>query len=96
MLFSTFWYKLKLDIMAQISESAKARIDSLPEQEIRHEIERGRTSRFQREKYAYLKVRLAEIELAFGENTGEGLCLYRHHGGNPESAGGRRRRVHQR
>lgn len=48
--------------MAELSENAKARIDSLSEQELRLEVEQGRASRFQREKYAYLKVRLAEIE----------------------------------
>lgn len=50
--------------MAELSEKAKANIDSLSEQEVRFEIEKGRASRFQREKYAYLKVRLSEIESA--------------------------------
>lgn len=45
-----------------VSEKAKSAIDTLSESEIRHEIEKGRTSRFQRDNYAYLKVRLAEIE----------------------------------
>lgn len=45
-----------------ISEKAKNAIDKLSETEIRYEIEKGRTSRFQRDNFAYLKVRLAEIE----------------------------------
>ena len=45
-----------------ISEKSKKAIDALSEQELRFEIELGSQSRFQREKYVYLRVRLAEIE----------------------------------
>lgn len=48
--------------MPDITPKSKAAIDALTEQELRFEIERGRTSRFQREKFAYLKTRLHEIE----------------------------------
>lgn len=45
-----------------ISDKAKKVIDALSVEELRYEIERGNRSRFQRDKYAYLKVRLAAIE----------------------------------
>ena len=45
-----------------ISQKAKDTIDSLSAQELRFEIERGKRSRFQRDNFAYLKVRLAELE----------------------------------
>jgi hypothetical protein len=48
--------------MPEISDKAKATIDSLSKTEIIAEIEKGNRSRFQREKYDYLKERLAEIE----------------------------------
>ena len=50
--------------MAALTDKAKAAIDRLGVDELRYEIELGNASRFQREKYAYLKVRLAELEKA--------------------------------
>jgi hypothetical protein len=47
-----------------LSEKAKATIDAMSVEALRLEIELGRASRFQREKYAYLKVRLAQLERA--------------------------------
>lgn len=52
-----------------ISEKSKNAIDALSEQELRFEIERGRRSRFQRDSYAYLKVRFAELENGRQEAT---------------------------
>jgi len=48
--------------MPEISDKAKATIDSLSKTEIIAEIEKGNRSRFQHEKHDYLKERLAEIE----------------------------------
>lgn len=45
-----------------LSEKSKNVIDLLSEQELKFEVELGAQSRFQREKFAYLKVRLAELE----------------------------------
>jgi hypothetical protein len=42
-----------------LSEDTKKIIDSMTEDELQEEINRGRRSRFQREKYAYLQTRLA-------------------------------------
>lgn len=47
-----------------LSEKAKAAIDRLSVDELRYEAELGRASRFQREKFAYVKARLAELEEA--------------------------------
>ena len=54
--------------MPQISDKSKAAIDALTKDEIRYEINLGPNSRFQNEKFAYLKSRLAAIEDA--ENAG--------------------------
>ena len=56
-----------------ISEKSKQVIDSLSEQVLRYEIELGNRSRFQREKYAYLKVRQAELEAIKQNNNRESL-----------------------
>ena len=54
-----------------VSKKAKSAIDALSEQELRFEIERGRRSRFQRDNYAYLKVKLAELEKGREDAQGE-------------------------
>lgn len=45
-----------------ISEYAKSRIDSLSEEDLRHEVSLGSSSRFQREKFAYIQNRLSDLE----------------------------------
>jgi hypothetical protein len=45
-----------------LSEDAKARIDALSREELTHEINLGPASHYQREKFAYLKTRLAELD----------------------------------
>lgn len=47
--------------MPQISEKAKSTIDALSKVELIDEVEKGRKSRFQREKFDYVKERLAKI-----------------------------------
>lgn len=47
--------------MDKISEKSKKIIDSLSREELVYEINLGNRSRFQREKFAYLKTRLDEI-----------------------------------
>lgn len=44
-----------------ISDDVKKTTDALPVEELQQEINKGRQSRFQREKYAYLKTRLAYL-----------------------------------
>ncbi|WP_143752169.1 hypothetical protein [Marinobacter profundi] len=48
--------------MATLSPEAKAKIDSLSRAELQNEVNLGNQSRFQREKFAYLKSRLDQIE----------------------------------
>lgn len=43
--------------MAEISEETKQTIDALPIEELALEINKGRASRFQNEKFAYVKTR---------------------------------------
>jgi hypothetical protein len=45
-----------------ISEASKVEIDSLSKSALRYEIERGRESRYQGDRFAYLQTRLAELE----------------------------------
>lgn len=44
-----------------LSDDVKKTIDALPVEELQQEINKGRQSRFQREKYAYLKMRLESL-----------------------------------
>ncbi len=45
-----------------LSDEAKKTIDALSKEELRLEIDRGNRSRFQDDKFAYLKTRYASIE----------------------------------
>jgi predicted metal-dependent hydrolase len=45
-----------------LSDEAKKTIDALSKEELRQEIDRGNSSRFQGDKFAYLKTRYASIE----------------------------------
>lgn len=61
-----------LDGLIMIGEESKKVIDALSEDELLFEIEKGRSSRFKGDKFAYLKVRKAQIErqtIANNEDT---------------------------
>ena len=47
--------------MFNLPENTKAKIDAMSEGELRLEVNKGRTSRFQGEKFTYLKTRLENI-----------------------------------
>jgi hypothetical protein len=44
-----------------LSEKAKKAIDALSKEELRQEIDKGRLSRFQGEKFAYCQTRFANL-----------------------------------
>jgi hypothetical protein len=48
--------------MAEVSEKTKQKIDSLSKEELLHEVSKGTASVYQREKFAYLKTRLAIVQ----------------------------------
>jgi len=52
-----------------ISEDSKTLIDALSEEELRYEVNLGRRSRFQREKFAYVQTRLSELEATKMQRT---------------------------
>lgn len=48
--------------MTDLSQEAKQKIDSMPREKLIEEIDKGIRSRFQNEKFAYLKTRLSIID----------------------------------